>query len=56
MPYVANDGARSTKEALAVVEDTSYIEQEARQVGKLLSEVEPERVTWLWDKRIPKGS
>ena len=30
-------------------------EQEAHQVGKLLSEVEPERVKWLWDRRIPKG-
>jgi hypothetical protein len=40
---------------LVVVEGISSTEQEARQVGKLLSEVEPERVAWLWDRRIPKG-
>jgi hypothetical protein len=38
-----------------MVESTNSPEQEARPVGKLLSEVEPERVSWLWDRRIPKG-
>ncbi len=38
-----------------MIESINSPEQEARPVGKLLSEVEPERVSWLWERRIPKG-
>src|SRR5215207_2196982 len=34
--------------------DASILEQ-ASPVGKLLSEVEPERVEWLWPGRLPLG-
>src|SRR5215218_2435961 len=30
-------------------------EKDPENVGTLLSEVEPERVEWLWPGRIPKG-
>ena len=31
------------------------LREELLPAGKLLSEVEPERVEWLWPRRIPKG-
>jgi hypothetical protein len=34
--------------------DSTIVEQ-ASPVGKLLSEVEPERVEWLWPGRLPLG-
>ena len=33
----------------------STIWEHAPAVGKLLSEVEPERVAWLWPGRLPLG-
>jgi hypothetical protein len=35
--------------------DSTIVEHASPAVGKLLSEVEPEQVEWLWEGRLPRG-
>jgi hypothetical protein len=63
LPDKENGGKQGVDDFLAaggtVRELVAYAEDDLRaipgEVGTLLSEVEPERVEWLWDGRIPLG-
>jgi hypothetical protein len=47
----AGDG--TVKDLFRMTEDTP--DEDAIPVGRWMSDIEPERVEWLWDQRIPRG-
>ncbi len=60
-PALAGGGSKEAFELVEALNDTPLwkpgmdFSQRVENIGTLLSEVDPERVEWLWESRIPYG-